>query len=66
MRTKTPRIYSHAVIDAVNAAIPASIREAMSQVGWNALGIYEVVDETLKQERRNRRRDTPKEPTHDE
>jgi len=56
-RKKNPRIYSYAVNDAVIARIPPSIIEAMARVGWNPLGVYEVVEQELKKEKRQKKAD---------
>lgn len=45
-----PKIYSYDVVRKIEEKIPKSIIEAMSQKGWNALGIYEVVVEELRAE----------------
>lgn len=45
------RVYSHTLNANVEARIPPSILEALSRVGWNALGIYEVVQEEIKKEK---------------
>jgi len=55
-RKRNPRIYSYAVNDAVIARIPPSIIEAMARVGWNPFGVYEVVDEELKKEKREQKK----------
>lgn len=45
---KKAKVYSHDLSRAVAARIPLSILEAMGKVGWNPLGVYEVVAEELK------------------
>jgi hypothetical protein len=49
---RRPRQYSHDLAAAVEARIPPSIREAMARVGWNAFGVYEVVEEEIKKEKK--------------
>ncbi len=56
--SKKPRVYSREVTRIVDEQIPAIIREAMYLRGWNAFGIYEVVDEALKDEKRKRKSPT--------
>ena len=48
---KKAKVYSHDLSRAVEARIPLSILEAMARVGWNALGVYEVVVEEIKKEK---------------
>lgn len=50
MKSKT--IYSYAVADVTKKNIPTEIIEAMHKKGWNEFGIYEVVKDALKEEKR--------------
>jgi hypothetical protein len=56
---KTP--YTYAVNDAIEAQIPAKIREAMNLHGWNALGIYELCRREIDKERKAKKRAQPQE-----
>ena len=47
--------YSDELDRRVNAQIPGLILQAMHRLGWNALGIYELVAEEIKREKRERR-----------
>lgn len=49
---RKPRVYSYALNDAIIARIPPSIIEAMNRVGWNPLGVFEVVEEEIRKERK--------------
>lgn len=53
MGTKN-KIYSWTLQEKVNARIPEQIREAAANKGWNVFGIFEVVREELRKERRSR------------
>lgn len=55
MTRKMPKIYSSAVHDAIVDRIPQKIMEAMISVGWNPEGIYELVAEELKLEKRRKK-----------
>ena len=46
------KIYSHDIHGRVKAQLPDCILEALSKVGWNVFGIYEVVEKELKAEKR--------------
>jgi len=46
------KVYSYEVQDAILARIPPSIIKAMSNVGWNIFGFYEVMEEELKKEKK--------------
>lgn len=57
-RRKKQKIYSHVVNDAVEARIPPSIIATMSRVGWNVFGLYEVVQDEIRKEKRNRTKES--------
>lgn len=46
--------YSWDLNDWVIEQIPKPINEAMSKVGWNALGVYEVVKEGIALEKKGK------------
>jgi hypothetical protein len=46
------KVYPAVVDEAINARIPPTILKAMQSVGWNALGIYEVVADELRREKK--------------
>jgi len=48
--------YSWKLNDWVVGKIPQQIRAAMSQNGWNAFGVYEVVKEGIAWERKKQER----------
>lgn len=49
---KAKKIYSNAVCAVTRKAIPFEILEAMGRLGWNEFGVYEVVLDALKDERK--------------
>ncbi len=46
-------MYSYEVEKLILSKIPPSIVEVMTKEGWNVFGIYEVVKESLKQDKIN-------------
>lgn len=48
--------YSNEISDKINAQIPQEIITAMTNKGWNALGIYELVKKELKNEKEMKRK----------
>ena len=55
-RRRKKRLYSWEMMRAVESRIPPSVLQAMWAVGWNAFGVYEVVEEEIKREKKNKRR----------
>jgi hypothetical protein len=49
---KSRKIYSYSLAALVESQIPAPIREAMNKLGWNAFGIYELVRDEIRIEKR--------------
>jgi hypothetical protein len=49
------RIYSYEVGERVKEQIPQPILDAMTRLGWNAFGIYEVVERELKEEKKRQK-----------
>lgn len=47
------KIYSYYVQDKIKARIPPIILAELSNQGWNAMGIYEVVKEELEKEKKD-------------
>lgn len=41
--------YSYDIVDKIEAKIPQAILDALKSQGWNALGIYELVKDEIKQ-----------------
>lgn len=46
------RVYSWDVHARIDEKIPESIRLAMAHQGWNAFGVFELVEEELKAEKK--------------
>lgn len=49
---KKKKIYSFASDEKINVALPQLIKDAFYECGWNAFGVYELVKEILKQEKK--------------
>jgi len=49
------RIYSYGLLGRVEEELPQRVKDAMDICGWNALGIYEIVDIEIKRERRDQK-----------
>lgn len=47
-------IYSYSLEREIERQIPPSIIEAMNNKGWNAFGIYELVKEEIKKEKKEK------------
>lgn len=50
MRKK--RIYTYSSQEIVEAQLPQRVKDAMDSCGWNAFGVYELVDRILKDEKK--------------
>lgn len=46
------QIYSFALKEKVDSKLPQRVKDAMNICGWNALGVYELVRDELKIEKR--------------
>jgi hypothetical protein len=57
---KKRKIYTYESVRKIESQIPATILEAMNSKGWNAFGIYELVAEVLKQEKKEKQNETAK------
>ena len=44
---KRRKLYSHRLAGAIDERLPVNLLDAMNAVGWNALGVYEVVLEEI-------------------
>jgi len=55
MRRHKKQLYTRAFEDALDEAIHPRIKEAMSSVGWNSLGLYEAMREVLRKFRREKK-----------
>lgn len=42
------KLYCYELNDRINDQLPQCIKDAMDNSGWNALGIWEMVDEEIK------------------
>lgn len=49
---KKPKRYPDPAVERIEAQIPPSIKRAMKENGWNALGIYELVQRELAAEKK--------------
>lgn len=49
-------VYTYAARDAVESQLPKAVKDAMAACGWDALGVYELVKFTLREEKRIARR----------
>lgn len=48
----TKKVYSFQLQENIEARIPKSILDAVRREGWNFFGIYEVVKEEIKKEKK--------------
>jgi peptide chain release factor 1 len=48
------KIYSYKLEDAIIAQIPKEILDALASKGWNVFGIYELVQEEIKKEKKEK------------
>ena len=49
---KKKKLYSYELEAAVNKALPERVLEAFRSTGWNALGVYEMVLDEIKKEKK--------------
>lgn len=49
---KKKKIYSWDLLYWIDDNLPDEIKEAMNKVGWNALGVYELVKEGIVLEKK--------------
>ena len=50
-KPKKAKIFTWGAQSLVNAELPNMIRNAMSATGWNAFGIYELVQDSIRKDR---------------
>lgn len=42
------KTYPYGILKAIESELPADVIDALSKHGWNAFGVYELVDKHLK------------------
>lgn len=52
---KKKKVYSHELVKRVNSRIPDDLILMMQSRGWDALGVYEVVLEEMRREKREQK-----------